>query len=54
MEERHEATQEAQKLMLLVQQKVDKAESTSSKLETTKMQMNGLRRNWSNFQSKFS
>ncbi|XP_047261534.1 uncharacterized protein LOC107853986 isoform X2 [Capsicum annuum] len=50
---RQEASQEAQKLMLLVQEKVGKTESTSTELETTKMQMNSLRKNWCNFQSKF-
>lgn len=52
-DERQEASQEAQKLMLLVQEKVGKTESTSTELETTKMQMNSLRKNWCNFQSKF-
>ncbi|CAN4120712.1 unnamed protein product [Withania somnifera] len=53
MEDRHEASQEAQKLMLLVQEKVGNIGSTSTELESTKMQMEVLRRNWSNFQSKF-
>ncbi|CAN4120717.1 unnamed protein product [Withania somnifera] len=53
MEDRREASQEAQKLMLLVQEKVGNIGSTSTELESTKMQMEGLRRNWSNFQSKF-
>ncbi|KAM3356871.1 putative protein isoform X1 [Capsicum galapagoense] len=52
-DERQEASQEAQKLMLLVQEKIGKTESTSTELETTKMQMNSLRKNWCNFQSKF-
>ncbi|CAN4090952.1 unnamed protein product [Withania somnifera] len=53
MVERHEASQEARKLMLLVQEKVGNIGSTSTELESTKMQMEGLKRNWSNFQSKF-
>ncbi|KAM3356866.1 putative protein isoform X1 [Capsicum galapagoense] len=52
-EERRKASQEAQKLMLLVQENVGKTQSTSTELETTKMQMDNLRKIWSNFQSKF-
>ncbi|KAH0641279.1 hypothetical protein KY285_037865 [Solanum tuberosum] len=53
MDERQEGSQEAQKLMLLAQEKAGKIESTSNELVTTKMQMDGLRKNWSNFQSTF-
>lgn len=53
MDERQEASQEAQKLMLSAQEKAGKIECTSNELVTTKMQMDGLRKNWSNFQSTF-
>ncbi|KAH0637417.1 hypothetical protein KY289_037332 [Solanum tuberosum] len=53
MDERQEGSQEAQKLMLLAQEKAGQIESTSNELVTTKMQMDGLRKNWSNFQSTF-
>ncbi|WMV48200.1 hypothetical protein MTR67_041585 [Solanum verrucosum] len=53
MDERQEGSKEAQKLMLLAQEKSVRIESTSNELATTKMQMDGLRKNWSNFQSTF-
>ncbi|KAK4732734.1 hypothetical protein R3W88_025722 [Solanum pinnatisectum] len=53
MDERQEESQEAQKLMLLAQEKAGKIESTSNELVTTKMQMDRLRKNWSSFQSTF-
>ncbi|KAG5588431.1 hypothetical protein H5410_048865 [Solanum commersonii] len=53
MDERQEGSKEAQKLMLLAQEKSVRIESTSNELVTTKMQMDGLRKNWSNFQSTF-
>nr|XP_016500949.1 PREDICTED: lysine-specific demethylase JMJ25-like [Nicotiana tabacum] len=53
MDERLEATQEAQRIVLLAQEKVSKIDSTKSKLATTKMEMDSLRKNWSNFQSSF-
>lgn len=53
MDERQEGSQEAQKLVSLAQEKAGKIESTSNELVTTKMQMDGLRKNWSNFQSTF-
>ncbi|XP_055811985.1 lysine-specific demethylase JMJ26-like [Solanum dulcamara] len=53
MDERQEGSREAQKLMLLAQEKAGKIESTTNELATTKMQIDGLRKNWSNFQSSF-
>ncbi|XP_019247040.1 PREDICTED: lysine-specific demethylase JMJ25-like isoform X1 [Nicotiana attenuata] len=53
MNERQEASQEAQRIMLLAQEKAGKVGSTRTELITTKMQMDGLRKNWSNFQSSF-
>ncbi|MCE3051884.1 hypothetical protein HAX54_051130 [Datura stramonium] len=53
MDERREASQAAQKLMLSAQEKSGKIESSRTELVTTKMQMDVLRKNWSNFQSTF-
>ncbi|XP_055813827.1 lysine-specific demethylase JMJ29-like isoform X2 [Solanum dulcamara] len=53
MDERQEGSREAQKLMLLAQEKAGKIKTTTNELVTTKMQMDGLRKNWSNFQSTF-
>ncbi|OIT03102.1 PREDICTED: lysine-specific demethylase JMJ25-like isoform X2 [Nicotiana attenuata] len=53
MDERLEATREAQRIVLLAQEKVSKIDRTKSKLATTKMEMDSLRKNWSNFQSSF-
>nr|XP_033510303.1 lysine-specific demethylase JMJ25-like isoform X4 [Nicotiana tomentosiformis] len=53
MNERQEGSEEAQRIMLLAQQKAGNIESARTELVTTKMQMDGLRKNWSNFQSSF-
>ncbi|XP_059292859.1 lysine-specific demethylase JMJ29-like isoform X10 [Lycium ferocissimum] len=53
MDERQEASLAAQKIMLSAQEKAGKIESTKTELVATKMQMDGLQTNWSNFQSKF-
>ncbi|XP_060179465.1 lysine-specific demethylase JMJ29-like isoform X5 [Lycium barbarum] len=53
MDERQEASLAAQKIMLSAQEKAGKIESTKTELVTTKMRMDGLQKNWSNFQSKF-
>ncbi|XP_060178737.1 lysine-specific demethylase JMJ26-like isoform X1 [Lycium barbarum] len=53
MDERQDASLAAQKIMLLAQEKAGKVESTKTELVTTKMQMDGLQKYWSNFQSKF-